>query len=210
MKPTIIVEEVSNTVDPKRKIKADPSKFYIFNPPKKIKNAQIIKIKQLKDLIKNKKIKDNPTVIRKRLDSTDAPAHLEPKLIIPKLKAAPAPDFKAMHEKEAQKMESIDSYANRKQDRYTKLTEKKTLSVPSPVPLTNSNAEARESAPTDAKQPSQLNKPKIKTPSSSSTTTLKHQPLFSKKTPSSFQTPQNLPKLLQPQPGPCSAIFQSY
>ena len=41
-----------------------------------------------------------------------------------KLIARKVPDFKAIHEKESQKMESIDTYANRKQERQIKLNEK--------------------------------------------------------------------------------------
>lgn len=46
-----------------------------------------------------------------------------------KVVAKKVPDFKAIHEKESQKMESIDTYANRKQERQNKLNEKTTPNV---------------------------------------------------------------------------------
>ncbi|RNA01401.1 hypothetical protein BpHYR1_002647 [Brachionus plicatilis] len=46
-----------------------------------------------------------------------------------KVLARKAPDFKAIHEKESQKLESIDTYAIRKQERLNKLTEKSSPSA---------------------------------------------------------------------------------
>lgn len=81
------------------------------------------------------------------------------KVVLPRLKATPAPDFKAIHEKEIQKMESIDSYANRKHERFTKLSDKS----PNPVSLksdsasaTQSNVQVKPKTPTISTKPTSI------------------------------------------------------
>lgn len=114
------------------------------------------------------------------------------------LKAAPAPDFRAMHEKELAKMESIDSYANRRQERHTKLTEKRnSLSSPQVIANEAKSALAESTSTTSQPEANNINKQPIlkqKCPTSSTKPTT--QPIVSKKTPLKSSTTPKFAKTL--------------